>query len=355
MIKLLIVGSFKACYGPEEASGTVVSLRYLVEDLKNSEEAIVETVDIGSIRRGEGSRKGTKAISLFGRIKELWLRSKSVDLVSLHLSPMGFAVFGPFALCIARIRRKPITFRLFGGMDYESLPFAARCIAKVAIRRMDCVFAQTKALRDAFSARGLKNVVWYPTTRPMPAEDIANPHDSDAKDYIYVGHIKLGKGIVELVEAFRQLGPAYRLNVYGPFYDNLNEEVFADVSNVTYGGVLAHNDVRAHLEGSKALVFPTYLPAEGYSGIILESFGAGLPVICTEWNYLPELVDNECGILIEPRNVQAIVDAVRSFDSDIELQQRLSDGSYARRTEYSLKSARKRFLDECHQLSGFSG
>ena len=48
------------------------------------------------------------------------------------------------------------------------------------------------------------------------------------------------------------------------------------------------------------LVFPTEQIAEGYPGVILEAYAAALPVIASRWLSIPEIVNDSCGILIEP-------------------------------------------------------
>lgn len=66
-------------------------------------------------------------------------------------------------------------------------------------------------------------------------------------------------------------------------------------------------DVYEILRNLKAMVFPTYLEQEGYSGIIIESYSVGLPVLCSGWKFLPEIVDERSGILFEPKSSDAIM------------------------------------------------
>ncbi len=346
-MKILLVGSFVACQGAEEASGTVISLRYLRDDLQSDPNIEINTLDTGLIRRSSRS----KFVGVFQVIREFWSAASKSEVIALHLSPGGFSVIGPIAWFIARLKRKPILFRMFGGLDYRELDFPLRNLAHFAVMRMDSVLAQSEELYHLFKARKIKNVVHFPTSRPMPPESAPNPHCRNANSYLFVAQIKRAKGIFELIEAFRRLGDRYKLDVYGPFYDNLSAEIFEGLGNVSYNGVLPHDEVSDRMRTSKALVFPTYLDAEGYSGVILEAFGCGLPVICSRWKYLPELVDETCGILIEPKNVDAIACAVRRFDADANLQLRLSDGAFRRRVDYSTDAAKMKFLDACNLVS----
>ena len=49
--------------------------------------------------------------------------------------------------------------------------------------------------------------------------------------------------------------------------------------------------------------------------MIIEAYACGKPVITTNWRFIPEIVDdNKTGFLIEPKSVNAIIDAVQKID-----------------------------------------
>lgn len=58
------------------------------------------------------------------------------------------------------------------------------------------------------------------------------------------------------------------------------------------------------------MLLPSY--AEGLPVAIMESLALSRPVISTTIAGIPELVDEECGWLVEPGNHQQLVDAMRS-------------------------------------------
>ena len=338
-----IVGSFSACTADARVSGTVVSLKHLVRDLEEREGVSLELLDTGEIRRSSSNRL-QGFLSLISRIVRT---IKRCDVVALHLSPNGFAILGPLVIVLSWIFRKPTVFRMFGGLDYMEISGLWSKLANWAVQRVDVFLVQTHELCRIAESREIKNVVWFPTTRPCAPEGSSNPHNFDAPTYVFFGQIKKDKGIFELVEAFRILGEDYSLKVYGPFYEDLDELVFEGVENVEYCGVAAPEDVAQLMYNSKALVFPTYLSAEGYSGVVIESFSAGLPVLCSRWKFLPEIVDETCGILFEAKDTQQIVLAVRRFDEDLTLQRELSEGAFSKRLDFSVVSATDRFLKAC--------
>jgi len=63
------------------------------------------------------------------------------------------------------------------------------------------------------------------------------------------------------------------------------------------------------------LIAPSHI--EGFPNVILEAMACGTPIIATRVGGIPEMLDNgSCGVLIEPRSVEAIVAAVESFMHD---------------------------------------
>ena len=65
------------------------------------------------------------------------------------------------------------------------------------------------------------------------------------------------------------------------------------------------------------MLFPTYWHGEGFPGIIIDAFIAGLPVIATDWNLNSSLIQNGYnGMIIPVHNVDALVDSMRTIISE---------------------------------------
>ena len=71
----------------------------------------------------------------------------------------------------------------------------------------------------------------------------------------------------------------------------MTDALFDGCRRVGYCDVVEPDNVLDVLWQYDALLLPTYQPGEGYPGVIIEACAVGLPVICTLWHRLPELVD----------------------------------------------------------------
>ena len=147
---------------------------------------------------------------------------------------------------------------------------------------------------------------------------------------VNLGRLYVTKGLGYLIEAMNSLGaslPSKEIVLVifgdGPERENIKNQI----SNLKI-------DERVFLVGDVADA-AKYLPAfdalvlsstkEGFPYAILEAGLAGIPVISTNVGGVGEVVkDGENGILIEPKNPQAICDAVKGLISDSDRSKKLS-------------------------------
>lgn len=69
---------------------------------------------------------------------------------------------------------------------------------------------------------------------------------------------------------------------------------------------------------------------EGIPVALMEAMAAGLPCVATSSGAVGELIDDECGILVAPRDVAAIARAIARLAEDLELRDRLGNAARTR-------------------------
>jgi glycosyltransferase involved in cell wall biosynthesis len=73
-------------------------------------------------------------------------------------------------------------------------------------------------------------------------------------------------------------------------------------------GRLADGEVAAALRRSDLFVFPTL--ADTFPLVVLEAMAHGVPVLASRVGGIPHQLDEECGVLVEPRDAAGLAAAV---------------------------------------------
>lgn len=165
--------------------------------------------------------------------------------------------------------------------------------------------------------------------------------------FCFVGRVVKDKGINELMYAFEQLSNNYeyvKLLIVGGFEKELDpisekaNQILQTNPKIQHVGF--QTDIRPYLAVSDCFVLPTY--REGFPNVVLQACSMGLPAIVTNINGCNEIIDNQKnGILIEPKNENALFLAMESFLQKNNLSQKLSLNS---RKDIISKYDRKQFF-----------
>jgi glycosyltransferase involved in cell wall biosynthesis len=332
---------------PPPVGGTTVLFASLMEGLSARDDLSVRIVATRGVR-GQGLNSplalGGLASNIVGSIG--W-----ADVVTLHVSTTGLHILGPLVTFFARRSNKPLIIRKFGGTDFSTFSPVRRKLILWALRRADLYLAETRQLVEKGQELGLERVGWYPNSRPLP--EIPEPASGDdhvCREFVFLSQLYRAKGVVDLLDAAEHLPDGVTVDVYGTLGFDLPGNVFEGRKNVTYHGAVERDRVHDVLAAHDALVLPTYYPAEGYPGVILEAYAAGIPVISTRTGAIPELVDETTGILIEPRDVEALRAAMLSLVEDPGRCERLRRGVLAKRQEFSDDVWQERFVQYCRDV-----
>jgi glycosyltransferase involved in cell wall biosynthesis len=131
---------------------------------------------------------------------------------------------------------------------------------------------------------------------------------------LYVGNLKVSKGVLDLVEALQQLpaslwqqcillgdGPDRKLLETHPGMAALS-------GKVRLLGRLPHDDIRSWMVAADLLLLPSH--AEGVPNVVLEAMACGLPVVASRLPGIEEVVPHYAGVLSTPRSPKDTANAI---------------------------------------------
>ncbi len=341
-MKILVIGSLPNPRDP--IGGATILLKYLVDDLSAREDVVLTVVDTSG-------RGGRPVYSFLRLVVGLIRHVPRADVVSLHASTPKLPLTATFVGVLSWLFRRPLIVRKFGGPDYRD--YAKGLLGHLchrALKGADLLLVETDMLVRAAREAGLDNVAQYPNNRPMPPESAnETPRRQSCRRFIFLGQVRPTKGVRELIEAGERLPEGTEVAVYGSLVEGMTEAAFEGLRRVRYAGTLDSDEVIPTVASYDALVLPTYYQGEGHPGVILEAFAAGRPVISTTWRAVPEIVDDSCGLLVEPRNPDALCAAMSKLVDDDELYIKLCQGAQARRACYDSTYWAHQFVAHCER------
>jgi glycosyltransferase involved in cell wall biosynthesis len=338
-INILLIGSL-----PPPVGGTAISLLYLIKELNRNSD-----INISVLNTTEYKHR-SKYIKLIISI----LRGvHNVDVVSLHVSSSSLPFIGTLVLIMCRIYNKPFIVRKFGGTNIHAMPLLKRLLGVTVLNNCDMYLAQTKELVRIAENNGITHVHWYPTSRPFNPQtrEVHHNKNNGFKRFVFIGHIRSDKGIHEIIEAAKNIiNEKALIDLYGETNFDINPVEMNNIKNIRYMGKYDPTEVYEILKNYDVLLLPSYHSGEGYPGAIIEAFQTGIPVICTNWKALPELVDETCGILIPPKNPESLINSMRKLLSNNEYLALLKRGALNRGKQFSSDEWASKFVDYCKTL-----
>jgi glycosyltransferase involved in cell wall biosynthesis len=198
-------------------------------------------------------------------------------------------------------------------------------VERFSLRDADRIVAVSPSLREYMVARGFpaERVVCVPNGVPQPAGIGSGERHAPTGTWTLgtVALFRPRKGIEVLVEALaaiRSWGVDVRLRAVGGFETLAYEtailgraERLGVADMIEWVGFT--RDINAELAKIDLFVLPS-LFGEGLPMVVLESMAAGVPIIASRVEGVPEAVlHRETGLLVEPGSVSQLATTIKSF------------------------------------------
>lgn len=346
-INVLLIGPM-----PPPLGGTTVSFHSLIKNLKERDDIVISTVNTNC-----GKKNSVLSVLKFFRLLfNICLSAKNSNVITIHVSTSGLPIIGPLVLIISKLLNKAFIIRKFGGSDYSSQNKLFYFFSNSCANKATLYLVQTKLLLKKSEERGFKNSRWFSNSRHLFDLTQDDRNTKSGNNFVFISQVKRVKGIEIIRKAFKNISPdEATIDIYGPIYDGITKEWLEEVPGISYKGVVHPDSVIHTLLKYDALVFPTYYLGEGYPGVILEAYSAGIPVITTNLLSIPEIVNDETGILIEPQSVSELIAAIRSITSNPVHYQKLRDGVAKIRNDFSHEFWTEKFIEYCKEAIKLKG
>ena len=260
------------------------------------------------------------------------VRKYKIDLIHAHyIMPPGLiSVFCGMLLGV----RTAITIH---GSDIFVLARnpLLQSLIKFILKKADYVFVVSDSLKNEVLKLGIEGMedklsVTYNTVdiKRFNPDKMTNfkeeMHiDPEKPVILFVGNLVWQKGVEFLIRAKEFLNEDAVIVIVGggPLFEELKGIVeFEDINDVIFTG--ARDDVDKIMPAADVFVLPSV--SESFGIVILEAMASGKPVVATNVGGIPEIVNDETGIIVRPEDPVALAEAIDKILKDKELQKRFS-------------------------------
>jgi glycosyltransferase involved in cell wall biosynthesis len=223
--------------------------------------------------------------------------ARDVDLVHAHWLPSG---------AVAATLGKPYVVQLW-GTDVE-LARRVPALARPVLGRARLIICASNALADAARELGAREVRVIPSGVDIP--DVV-AQEAQPPEVLYAGRLSTEKGILDLVAAADN---GMKLTVVGdgPLRDRVPQAL----------GFVPHDELGPYYGRAAIVAVPSH--REGFGVVCAEAMAHGRPVVAGAVGGLLDLVvHEETGLLVPPKDVPALREALKRLLADPELRARL--------------------------------
>ncbi len=263
-------------------------------------------------------------------IKTLTLirKSKRFDLIHAHTGI--YPMIGGFIL--SKLLRIPFFITCHGSdIRINRKNTVLKLIQNYIFQRSKCVIVVSNELKTI-----LKDEIRNLSIEIVPAGVDKNsfkdlPHKWSNKTRVkvlFVGNLRKIKNPKIILEALKKL-KQYEFNIElimigtGPLYEAL--KVFCnqyDLTNVIFIPQVPHKNLHQYYKKADLFVMPSL--SEGTPLALLDAMASGLPIIASKIGGISDLIKNNYnGILIEPTNIDLLVDKIKYLIENPEIAEKL--------------------------------
>lgn len=274
----------------------------------------------------------------WGLINNLFFQSPEVVLISAS------SVSTYRLLKLMRLMRPSLiertTYFVIGGYFPEGI--RSKRFDWNYYKNLKNIVVEGELLRESIVKNsGLSNVNVVSNFKTFPELSIPkNRKTASLFRFVFVGRISEAKGIKEILEVINilaQTDNAFEIDFYGP----IEEQFDLDTYKSKYCGFLdfQNNPEIAYSKLSEydCMLFSTYWKGEGFPGVIIDAFVAGLPVIASDWNMNTEIIeDGVNGFIIEAKSSKALAEKMEYIMQNRKELEKISESNLARANDYHI-------------------
>lgn len=299
--------------------------------------------------------QGMAMIKLLKVFKKI-IKHNSPDVIHMTTSGKLGLIRDYFFLKVANKSRRKVAYHIrFGRVPTIATSRTIEWrLMKINIRLSSTVIAIDRSTEKTLCEHiPFIDVMYIPNPFEYPITigcDILNMVKLKSEYYaVFIGRVSKTKGIEELLTAWKEIHldyPDWVLKIVGIYSQKYMDYLAKHFSleGVVFEGEQPHDKAIEIIKMSDIFVLPSY--TEGFPNAVLEAMAYGKPIIATKVGAIPEMIKDDCGILIAKKNPSEIVSAFKRLIDDPEYAQECGRNAVLKlKSQYHIDTVFQQYLE----------
>lgn len=281
----------------------------------------------------------------------VFLKALRQNAEVVHLKTAAeLGVIRDLLFCLtARLFHVPVAYHLHFGRVPKIA--AARTfewqVLSLVLRLTGAVMAVDRPTAEAIRSRLPVRVEYTPNAIDLSELPASEEAEGSLRTLMFLGWALPTKGVEELIQAWSELDIAdWELLIVGPIEEGYREYLLERYQppGVRFLGEMSHDDAMRVMARCGIFVLPSY--TEGFPNVILEAMAYAKPIVATETGAIPDMLADDCGIIVKPKEVEELKGAILGLIQDGQRRQEMGERARERVVrEYSLDAAFARYTN----------
>ncbi|MBC7765541.1 MAG: glycosyltransferase family 4 protein [Hyphomonadaceae bacterium] len=286
--KIFICGNFG--YKNNQLDGQTIKTRTLKDELvKRALNAQIVYTDTSYIK--------AKPFQVF---KEIYTHFKSCSHLIMMPDKNALKVLLPLYMLWNYKQKRDIRYVVIGGWLPNFLK--GNQFYKNLTAKIDGVYVEANEMKVNLEKIGLINATILPNFRDFDFKPMVHKKVTIPLKLVFFSRVFKEKGIEIAVGAVNHINRNHNeqvvtLDIYGPIQERYKQDFFEIINrqedSIKYNGILQPSEIHESLSVYDAMIFPTYYESEGFPGVVIDAFIAGLPIIASHWKYNAEFIKED--------------------------------------------------------------
>lgn len=257
-----------------------------------------------------------------------WKIFKLIFLILLHprcdiMLSASPGIGEPLVKVMWILGKTRIAYWMVGGTFHDKIN--AGQLSEEFYKKLYRIIVQNERMKESLINNGFSNVFYVPNSKRIDYLPNITTRNNSVLKFVFLSRIHPTKGCGEIINSAKFLnhlgyGEKFEIDFYGSIDNCYLEfpELIKDIPNVSYKGFLDLTRSTGYDTLSKydMMLFPTYWDGEGFPGVIIDSYIAGVPVLASDWNLNCDYVNKQTGIIIPHHNQQRLIEEMKNVIDD---------------------------------------